>query len=219
MNAREIDEVQKIIGYAFNNSALLIQALTNKSYTNEQGGEHNERLEFLGDGLLNFLVAEFLYANNGSDEGRLTSERAATVSRTPLAAAVDGLGLIKYYRLGKGAVKDLDKVNEKFKSNLFEAVLGAIYLDGGIESAREFVKSRLLDKKYRAEFDYKSELQKAADLIGEIIKYNDVQQGEEHISTVTICGKSFSGKGRRIIDAQQAAAQNALNGLYLEKRL
>ena len=146
MRESELSEVEKIIGYVFKNRSLLNQALTNESYVNEHGGTGNERLEFLGDGLLNFIVAEMLFNATPDDEGVLTELRKELVSKSPLAAAVREMGLIKYYRMGKGAKSEFNKAKDKPVSNIFEAVLGAVYLDGGMDEAKSFVKRNLLDK-------------------------------------------------------------------------
>ncbi|WP_251613313.1 ribonuclease III family protein [Pumilibacter muris] len=211
MRESELSEVEKIIGYVFKNRSLLNQALTNESYVNEHGGTGNERLEFLGDGLLNFIVAESLYNSENSDEGVLSKERAEIVSRSPLSKAVDDMGLMRYYLLGKGAEKNLQSISEKFKSNIFESVLGAIYLDGGMKSAKAFVKFKLLDKRYRAARDYKSELKERAEANGIGYSFKTEPSERGFSSVLSVCGKEFYGSGRKKIDAEQQAAKNALD--------
>ena len=138
----QITEIENLIGYSFRDKGLLETAFTHSSYCNEHKAESNEKLEFLGDSVLNFAIAELLYLMSLEDEGAMTVSRASIVSREPLSAAVEKLGLLKYLRVGEG-VKHVRNWSTKFKSNLFEAVLGAIYLDGGMESAKHFVYNHL----------------------------------------------------------------------------
>ena len=211
MRDDELNEVENIIGYAFKKRSLLNQALTNESYVNEHGGDGNERLEFLGDGIFNFIVAESLYNGYKSDEGVLSKERAEIVSRSPLSRAVDDMGLMRYYLLGRGAEKNLQSISEKFKSNIFESVLGAIYLDGGMDSAKKFVKLKLLDKRYRAARDYKSELKERAEAKAIVYSFNTEPSEQGFSSVLSVCGIEFFGCGRKKIDAEQEAAKSALD--------
>ncbi|MDE6398400.1 MAG: hypothetical protein K2L51_03675 [Clostridiales bacterium] len=139
-----IAEVERILGYTFNDPALLITALTHKSYANEHRTECNGRLEYLGDSVLNLVVAERLFRARPDEEGVLTELRQHIVSRVPLAVAVRNMGLLSYYRLGKGAKEGIEGFGIKPTSDIFEAALGAIYLDGGMDSARKFVEEHLL---------------------------------------------------------------------------
>ncbi len=146
MNSDIIAAAEKAIGYTFADKSLLVCALTHKSYVNENGGISNGRLEYLGDSVLNLIVAEYLYSVCPDDEGTLTEVRKTLVSRTPLCHAVRDMGLLDFYRMGKGAKVQLSGFGEKPVSDICESVLGAIYLDGGLDSARSFVKIHLLDK-------------------------------------------------------------------------
>lgn len=134
----DLSEVEKAIGYTFKNKELLAAALTHASYVNEHGGKSYERLEFLGDSLVNFLVAEALYGS-GQDEGTMTERRQHIVSKKPLADAVDRLGLADHVRRGNGN----DAFSVKKVSDLFESVCAAVYLDGGLEPCRKFVLGNL----------------------------------------------------------------------------
>lgn len=146
MNNDCVSRAESIIGYVFSDKSLLLCALTYKSYVNEYGGESNERLEYLGDSVLNLIAAELLYRATPADEGVLTELRKGIVSRKPLAAAVKKMGLLECCRMGKGAKMGLADFGEKPISDLFEAALGAIYLDGGFKPAREFVARHLLSE-------------------------------------------------------------------------
>lgn len=213
MTDTEFCAVEQILGYTFADKSLLLCALTNASYVNEKGGEGNERLEFLGDGILNFLVAEYLYRHRKDNEGVLTQLRAETVSREPLSMAVDDMGLLQYYRLGKGARNTLSSTGEKFKSNIFESVLAAIYLDGGMEAARAFVESKLLTKDYKAEENYKSILQEKLAVTGETVQYRTEAADSAFVCCITVDGQVFEGHGRKKIVAEQDAAKHAVEHL------
>ena len=130
------EEIEGKIGYTFRDKGLLKTCFTHTSYAHEHGCESNERLEFLGDALLGFLVAEALYARGGA-EGEMTSLRIRLVSAKPLAEAVRADGLDKYLLLSGAAA------GERVVSSLFEALVAGIWLDGGIDPARTFVFSRL----------------------------------------------------------------------------
>lgn len=143
MQRETLAAVQARIGYTFVSPALLECALTHKSYANECGGESNGRLEYLGDSVLGLVEAERLYRTCGEDEGVLTARRQNVVSKEPLCAAVHKMGILPYYRLGKGAKMGLNGFGDKPISDLFEAILGAVYLDGGLNAARAFVERNL----------------------------------------------------------------------------
>ncbi|HEY9599178.1 MAG TPA: ribonuclease III [Cyanophyceae cyanobacterium] len=126
----------------FRNPALLRHALTHRSYANEHPGEEdNERLEFLGDAILNFLSGEFLYHRYPQmNEGQLTPLRSALVDAKQLAKFAKELGIDKEIRLGKGATLERGWNNPSLLSSAFEAMVGAYFLDSGIESVRKFVE-------------------------------------------------------------------------------
>ncbi len=142
----EIKQVEERIEYTFNDKQLLIDALTHSSYLNEHTGRRvsYDRLEFLGDSILDFIVAEELYFNLNKDEGEMTQLRARIVSREPLAIAVDDMGLLPYMRIGSGARKDAVS-SQKTKSDLFESILAAMYIDSGksLNAPRRFVKDHI----------------------------------------------------------------------------
>lgn len=144
MRSKDIAAVEEIVGHVFADKVLLTTALTHKSYANEHACESNGRLEYLGDSVLGLIVAELLYRARDEQEGVLTELRQHIVSRMPLSDAVQRMGLMNYYRLGKGAKDGLDGFGAKPMSDVFEALLGAIYLDGGIECARAFVQTHLI---------------------------------------------------------------------------
>lgn len=135
----------KVLGYEFADLDLLDRALTHASMGNE-GKKSYERLEFLGDAFLNFAVADVLFrADTEVEEGQLTETRARIVSRKPLAEAARRLDLVTHLVSGKG-LKDAERHSERILADLVEAVLGAVLIDGGVTSARAFVKRHLLPK-------------------------------------------------------------------------
>ena len=132
------------LGHVFKDLAILDRALTHASTGNE-GKANYERLEFLGDSFLNFAVADVLFRRDPEiPEGALTETRAALVSRRPLAAIARRLELITYLDTGKG-LRESERQSERILADLVEAVLGAIYLDGGVDAARAFVKDHVLE--------------------------------------------------------------------------
>ncbi len=206
-----LTEFQKRIGYKFKNADILCTALTHSSYANEKECESNERMEFLGDSILNFLVSEKLYFK-GLSEGEMTQLRSKTVSRKPLALAVERLGAMSLLRLGAGAKKE-DRVTEKFKSDIFEAIVGAIYLDSGsLDECSKFIFSYLKPIAAKDVFDYKSALQEFVQekKLGKII-YKTNQTGNcvqpQFCAELFIGDKSYAvGYGCRKKEAEKDAA-------------
>jgi ribonuclease-3 len=222
-------------GYAFKNPSLLETALTHSSYANEAAGtargeclgrpSHNERLEFLGDAVLGFCAAEFLYVNNPQmQEGELTKLRAGYVCEQSLAAAAKRLGLGDELRLGRGERADGGETRDSILADAFEAVLAAMYLDGGIEPCREMVKTALLSRPPAGPVrDAKSRLQEALQGQGKPgPEYRAVSEsGPDHSKTfvveVWIGGKAAArGTGRSKKAAEMDAAGKALGKGNLE---
>jgi ribonuclease-3 len=147
------DQLQKILGYQFRDQALLTQAMTHRSWAHEQVGTHsqrdarnlhNEALEFLGDSILGLVVADYLLRGNpGASEGELSRMKHRLVSAPTLAQASTDLGLGDFVRLGRGEEKSGGRLKHALLADIFEAVTGAIFLDGGLEAAATFVKAAL----------------------------------------------------------------------------
>lgn len=141
-------DLQKQLGINFKNTDLLNEALTHRSYINENPSwrlPHNERLEFLGDAVLELIVTDYLYRSYPSyDEGRLTSVRAALVNYQALSKVARSLGMEEHLLMSKGEARDVGKAREVILANACEAVLGAIYLDKGYEAAQNFVHQNVL---------------------------------------------------------------------------
>jgi len=139
-------ELEEALGYQFRNPALLESALTHRSHSHELGhpDDNYERLEFLGDAFLGFVVAERLYReDDAATEGQLSRRRQLVVRTTTLAPAARQLGLGESARLGRGEQGSGGRTKQSLLADLFEAVLGAIYLDGGVRPARSFVRRHL----------------------------------------------------------------------------
>lgn len=147
-----IEKLASKLNIKFNNSDLLKQALTHRSYLNENRGkkmEHNERLEFLGDAVLELVVTEYLYKNYSNQEGELTNWRAALVNGEMLAKISKDLGVEEFLLMSKGEAKDTGRARQYLLANAFEAIVGAIYLDqkeSGFTAAKEFIEKNVLGK-------------------------------------------------------------------------
>lgn len=136
----------KLVG-PFAEIDLLVTAFTHRSYVNEHkktAREHNERLEFLGDAVLELVVTQFLFANYTDPEGTLTNWRSALVRTESISAAASRLGFEQYLRLSRGEKRGTDRARAQILANTFEAVIGAIYLDQGYEAARVFIEKNIL---------------------------------------------------------------------------
>ncbi len=150
------DQLQEILGYQFRDQSLLTQAMTHRSWAHEQVAPHsqrdarslhNEALEFLGDSILGLIVADYLLkAYPGASEGELSRMKHRLVSAPTLAEASTHLGLGEFVRLGRGEEKSGGRHKHALLADVFEAVTGAIFLDGGLEAATEFVKAALSEE-------------------------------------------------------------------------
>ena len=220
-----IEGLEEAIGYQFVNKALLITALTHTSYANEQSVKlrDNERLEFLGDSVLSFVVAGYLFESRNENEGLLTQDRARLVCEGALYKFAKKLGLGGYMLLGKGEIQTGGRDKPSVLSDGLEAVIAAIYLDGGIDKAREFIMKHLLSEAGVTEGkDYKTLLQ-------EVIQQNPEERlryvvtdesGPDHAKMFTVAvmlnsNLIASGSGNSKKNAEQQAAKQALKLLGL----
>lgn len=212
-------DIENIIGYRFGNKDILKEALTHKSYAGEhRSSKHNERLEFLGDSILGAIVADYIYNKCPHvEEGVLSKIKSNLVSRRNLYLWGKKLDLGKYMSLGHGELATGGRERDSIISNAVEAVIGAVYLDGGYLAAEAvilpWVKTQALTQDVR---DFKSLLQEHLQKRGpETPVYEVVQTvGPEHDKTFTVrvslMGKELGiGKGHNKKMAEQAAAQNA----------
>ena len=217
---------QTKIGYEFKDGRLLEQAFTHRSYLNENrsaGREHNERLEFLGDAVLELAVTEFLFAKYPEKaEGELTAYRAALVNTVSIADAAGKLGMNEYLMLSRGESKDTGRARQIILANAFEALIGAIYLDAGYAAAQKFIGEQLFHKTddvvaNRLWQDAKSKLQETAqEELGITPAYRLLEQsGPDHDKQFVVGAyigseKVAQGAGRSKQEAEQDAAQKAL---------
>ena len=214
------------IGYSFTNSALLEQAFTHRSYLNENRAsrlEHNERLEFLGDAVLELVVTEYLYAKYPEKpEGELTAVRAALVNTVSISDAASQLGMNDYMLLSRGEARDTGRARGIILANAFEALIGALYLDAGYDAAKKFIADQLFHKTEdvvakRLWQDAKSRLQELAQEKMKVTPLYQLleQSGPDH-DRVFVVGafvgseKIATGEGRSKQEAEQDAAQKAL---------
>ena len=143
------DFAREKIGFEFNDIQLLITALTHRSYVNEHKksvNEHNERLEFLGDAVLELVVTDYLYKNHAEPEGVLTSWRAALVRTESIGAAGVALGYEPLVRMSRGEKQGSERARQQILANAFEAVIGAIYLERGYDDAAVFIADNIISK-------------------------------------------------------------------------
>lgn len=155
MKIFDIDGCEEKIGYEFKDKMLLRKCFTHASYAYEHGEEDNELLEFFGDAIIEFVVTEYLYKNAYGNEGALTKKRSELVSKEPLLKAVKKLRLDKFVLLGKGQEKSANQ-EEKLFSSIYEALVAGIYLDGGLLSAKKFIKDTII-----SDFESKNEKSKS----------------------------------------------------------
>ncbi len=144
-----VESLAKKIGVSFKEISLLKQAVTHRSYLNENRSyelNHNERLEFLGDAVLELIVTEHLYNNYTNPEGELTSWRSALVNGEMLSVVAQEIGVEKYLMMSRGEAKDVGRARQYLLANALEAIIGAIYLDQGYVVAKEFVLARVVVK-------------------------------------------------------------------------
>jgi len=149
MKMKDLKKLEKKINYTFKNKELLQCALTHKTYAFEAKTpiEYNERLEFLGDSILGFVVAEELYhSNRYFSEGELTRRRATLVNNSFLAKKAKEIGIGDFLFLGKGETKQNGKKNPTNLANALEALIGAVYLDSDLNTVNEFIKNNIFDE-------------------------------------------------------------------------
>lgn len=224
-----LTELEDKIGYQYKDKKLLEQALTHSSFANEQKINKNgnyERLEFLGDAVLELVSSEFLFTNNPDmPEGTLTRTRASIVCEPTLASCARDLELEKYIRLGKGEEMTGGRQRDSIISDVMEAVIGSLYLDGGFDVAHEFIHQFVLSEleKKILFYDAKTVLQEIVqETPGGTLNYRLIgEEGPEHNRIfrieVLVNGKALSeGCGRTKKAAEQEAAYQAI--LILKKQ-
>ena len=223
-----LENLAKTLEVKFNDIKLLEQAVTHRSYLNEHRGyklDHNERLEFLGDAVLELVVTEYLYKNYPNPEGEMTNWRAALVNGEMLARIAGRLGVEEYLKMSRGEAKDTGRARQYLLANAFEAITGAIYLDQkekGYEKCREFIMKNVVCElpeiiKHKLYMDPKSRFQEEAqDKVGITPSYRVLsEEGPDHDKKFTI-GVYLDeelvakGDGQSKQEAQRNAAEKGL---------
>ncbi|MGC4375607.1 ribonuclease III [Fictibacillus sp. Mic-4] len=222
---QKVEPVQERINITFNNVNLLVQAFTHSSYVNEHRGrphEDNERLEFLGDAVLELTISQYLYTKFPTmSEGELTKLRAAIVCEPSLVKFANDLHFGEYVLLGKGEEHTGGRTRPALLADVFEAFIGALYLDQGIDKVIEFLDQHVVPKINEGAFshvmDFKSQLQEYVQREGiGTIDYKIVQEkgpahNREFVSEVRLNNETFGiGFGRSKKEAEQHAAQEAI---------
>jgi ribonuclease-3 len=220
-----VAELAQKIGVTFKDITLLEQAVTHRSFLNENRDyklDHNERLEFLGDAVLELIVTEHLFNNYSNPEGELTSWRAALVNGEMLSKVAKRLGVENYLLMSKGESKDTGRARVYLLANAFEAIIGAVYLDQGYDEAKKFIlrevvvelKEILKDKSY---MDPKSFFQEKSQEVVKITPTYRVTKEwgpdhDKHFVMGVYLGSELiaEGEGDSKQDAQREAAKNGL---------
>ncbi len=232
LSIEALQNLENLLGYSFKNRSLLCQALTHRSFVNEREGENlrnNESLEFLGDAVLGFLISSRIYQHYPElTEGELSKIKAYLVSAANLVRLAEGIHLGDFVRLSRGEEKTGGRTKRAIIVDAYEAVIGAIYLDGGVEAASVFVERQIedflqgLDVKHLTYGDFKSALQEELHNLGRPEPvYRVVDEiGPDHRKTfvvqVMIRGEVVAeSSGRTKKEAQQSAARLALESLNI----
>jgi ribonuclease-3 len=222
----DLTKLQKILNVQFTDTTVLLSAVTHRSYLNEHRDatwDHNERLEFLGDAVLELVVTDHLFHKYlEKPEGELTAVRAALVNTVSLAGAAIELGVNDFLLMSKGEAKDIGRARQYILANAFEACIGAIYLDQGYDAAKDFIASKLFAKtdeivRKRLWQDAKSRFQELSqEQVSVTPTYETIaQDGPDHdrIFTVGVYLRHelvAEGKGRSKQEAEQQAAEKAI---------
>lgn len=225
-NNINFSEFEESTGIFFKDKELIKKAFTHRSYLNENKSlrsGHNERLEFLGDAVLELVVTDFLYKKfPNKDEGELTALRSALVKAETLAPAAEKVGMNSYLLLSKGEAKDVGRARQYILANTFESVVGAIYLDQGYEVAGKFIADQLFflideiieNKKF---IDSKSKFQEVAqEKTGMTPSYKLIKEvGPDHNKIFTVAvfvgeEEITEGEGKSKQEAEQMAAEKAI---------
>ncbi|MDR3310177.1 MAG: ribonuclease III [Oscillospiraceae bacterium] len=220
-NALLLAPLEESLGYAFKNKSLLLTALTHSSYVNERKmpkSDCNERLEFLGDSVLGFVAAEYLYAQSPAvPEGQMTKRRAELVCEAALFECAKSVALGGFLQIGKGEEQTGGRSRPSVCSDAVEAIIAAAYLDGGIDAAKGIIYAVVLSGERGANpTDYKTVLQElvqrspGASVAYEIVGSDGPEHDRVFRSRASASGKSAEGEGRTKKAAEQAAAKELI---------
>ena len=222
----DLPQLEKLLQFSFLDKRILLSAITHRSYLNEHreaDWDHNERLEFLGDAVLELIVTDFLFAKYPEKpEGELTAIRAALVNTVSLSSAAEKLGVNDFLLMSKGEAKDVGRARQYILANVFEACIGAIYMDQGYEAAKTFIAGRLFGLteeivRQRSWQDAKSRFQELSqENVSVTPTYETIgQSGPDHDRVFTVGvflrqERVAEGSGRSKQEAEQQAALKAI---------
>lgn len=222
----DLTKLEGILGATFDDQLILKSAITHRSYLNEHREatwNHNERLEFLGDAVLELVVTDFLFKKyEEKPEGELTAVRAALVNTVSLSAASDSIGLGEFLLMSKGEAKDEGRARQYILANTFESCVGALFMDQGYDTAAAFIANNLFAKtdeivEKRLWQDPKSRFQEMAQEHANVTPTYETlgQEGPDHDRVFTVGvflrkEKVATGTGRSKQEAEQAAAESAV---------
>jgi ribonuclease-3 len=224
----DLNTLEQALQYRIRNKDLFVQALVHRSYLQQtnQHGQSNERLEFLGDSVLNLIVGEYLYRHfPNADEGEMTKVRSRLVNRKALVAYSRSISLSKFILMSQSAYRSMGKGSDTIVADTYEAIIAAVYLDGGFDAAKKFVERQLVEALQKrtvitSDENYKSMLLEFAQAHGlGVPRYTIVkEEGPDHDRTFTVevslnnrkCG---NGSGKNKKEAEQVAASVALKKL------
>lgn len=221
----KLAKLEKILKIKFKNKDLLHQAMVHRSYLNENPNfslSHNERLEFLGDAVLELVITDYLYNNYPNPEGELTNFRAALVNSDMLAKIANELGLEEFLLMSKGESKDTGRARQYILANAVESTIGAIYLDRGYKAAKKFIEENIVkelpailsNKSYqdpKSKFQEESQEREGVTPSYEVIK-DWGPDHDKHFIVGVFLGKDLiaKGEGKSKQDAQRNAAEEGL---------
>ena len=224
MQQFDYEKIEKLLGVSFASKDLLLQAFTHSSYSNTTGAKSNQRIEYLGDSVVNLIVAEYLYSNLQVQEGELSVQRAKLVRENTLAIPIRRLHLHNYLLLPYGEAKQNLQNVVSVQADLFEAIVGAIYLDKGYDSARQFTITHLLEnpessRALKLSDNYKGELQEFLQGMHikaptyKILSSKEVKETNSHIFSVGVYVDNkliAKADGNKRATAEQESARLAL---------
>ena len=226
LSASKLSELEEILGFQIKNKSYYIQALMHRSFLEhlDADDDSNERLEFLGDSVLSLVVAEYLFENfPDEDEGFLTKVRAKLVNRIALSDSAESMGLQKFILVSQNLSSKFTAASKTVLSDALEALIGAIYLDHGLQTCKEFVQRILIEPniregEYLIDENYKSQLLEYAQAnkfdVPSYLVINEEGLQHERVFTIKVTvGNKISGvgKGRNKKSAEQNAAKAALS--------
>ncbi len=211
----DIKNIEKILSYQFKNKTILEIALTHSSI--ESNPQNYERYEFLGDSIIDFVISDYLVNNTSYDEGRSTIIKSKYVSRKNLAKVSKSLNLIKYIKIHRSINLKLNSTLNRINADIYESIVGGIYLDSNMKTVKKFIYNTLLNEKYiPLSNNYKGKLNEYCHENGynepvyKVVKESGLDHLKKFSVKVFINGNSYEGSGSKIKNAEIKSAKKAL---------